>query len=49
MLVGINIDESWMHEAAFVLSCKIRCIPFIYLGLPIGGDVKTLDFLGADY
>ena len=44
MLVGINIDDSWLVEATFVLSCKIGGIPFMYLGLPIGGDVRRLSF-----
>jgi hypothetical protein len=44
MLVGINIAESWLHEAASILSCKIGKIPFIYLGLPIGGDARRLNF-----
>jgi len=44
MLFGVNIDESWMHEAATVLSCKIGRLPFMYLGLPIGGDPRPLVF-----
>lgn len=44
MLIGINIDESWVHEAASVLSYKIGQLPFIYLGLPIGGDATLLIF-----
>jgi len=44
MLVGINIDESWVNEATSVLSCKIGRLPFIYLGLPIGGDARRLIF-----
>jgi hypothetical protein len=44
MLVGINVDESWLSEAASVLSCKIGKFPFVYLGLPIGGDVRRLIF-----
>jgi len=42
MVVGINVDESWLREAASVLSCKIGKIPFIYLGLSIGGDARCL-------
>jgi hypothetical protein len=49
MLVGINVDESWLSEAASVLSCKIGRIPFLYLGLPIGGDARRLIFLGTCY
>ena len=44
MLVGVNVEESWLGEAAFVLSCKIGKIPFMYLGLSIGGDARRLSF-----
>ncbi|KEH38240.1 hypothetical protein MTR_2g064455 [Medicago truncatula] len=44
MLVGINIDESWLNEATSVISCKIGRVPFMYLGLPIGGDARRLIF-----
>jgi len=44
MSVDININESWLNEAASVLSCKVGRVPFMYLGLPIGGDVRRLLF-----
>jgi len=44
ILVGINVDESWLSEAALVLSCKIGRIPFMYLSLPISGDARHLIF-----
>lgn len=44
MLFGINIKDSWLSEAALILSCKIGNIPFLYLGLPIGGDPRQLNF-----
>jgi len=44
LLVGINIIESWLQEAAFILSCKIGKIYFMYLGIPIGGDARRLSF-----
>ncbi|PNX58581.1 ribonuclease H, partial [Trifolium pratense] len=37
MLVGVNIPDSWLGEAASALCCKVEKIPFLYLGLPIGG------------
>lgn len=43
-LFGINIEDSWLREAASILSCKVGRIPFIYLGLPIGGDPRRLAF-----
>lgn len=44
LFVGINISDSWMAEAAAVLSCKVGKIPFMYLGLPIGGNPRRLSF-----
>jgi len=44
MLFGVNINESWLHEAAVVMHCKHGWIPFLYLGLPIGGDPRKLQF-----
>ncbi|GAU42359.1 hypothetical protein TSUD_350250 [Trifolium subterraneum] len=44
MLFGINISESWLHEAASVMRCKHGRLPFTYLGLPIGGDPRKLCF-----
>ncbi|MCI29939.1 RNA-directed DNA polymerase (Reverse transcriptase), partial [Trifolium medium] len=36
MLVGVNVAESWLSEAAAVLGCSVGNVPFMYLGLPIG-------------
>jgi hypothetical protein len=44
MLVGVNVVESWLAEAASVLGCLVGKIPFLYLGLPIGGDPRCLSF-----
>jgi len=44
MFVGVNVKESWLGEVTFVLFCKIGKIPFVYLGLPIGGDARCLSF-----
>ncbi|CAJ2641163.1 unnamed protein product, partial [Trifolium pratense] len=44
MLVGVNISDSWLGEAASVLCCKVGKIPFLYLGLQIGGDPRRLSF-----
>ncbi|GAU10186.1 hypothetical protein TSUD_420150, partial [Trifolium subterraneum] len=44
MLVGVNVTESWLGEAASALCCKVGKIPFLYLGLPIGGDPRRLSF-----
>ncbi|GAU43220.1 hypothetical protein TSUD_241100 [Trifolium subterraneum] len=44
MLVGVNIPDTWLGEAASSLCCKVGKIPFLYLGLPIGGDPRRLGF-----
>ncbi|KAK2433359.1 hypothetical protein QL285_018637 [Trifolium repens] len=44
MLVGVNIPDSWVSEAASVLRCRVGRIPFLYLGLPIGGNPRRLAF-----
>ncbi|GAU29920.1 hypothetical protein TSUD_148290 [Trifolium subterraneum] len=49
MLVGVNITDSWLGEAASVLSCRVGKIPFLYSGLPIGGDPRRLSFWEPEY
>jgi len=44
MLIGTNISNSWLSAAARVMNCRRGTIPFIYLGLPIGGDSRKLSF-----
>jgi len=44
MLYGVNVSVSWLHEAASVMHCKHGILPFLYLGLPIGGDPRKLVF-----
>ncbi|MCH83870.1 cysteine-rich receptor-like protein kinase [Trifolium medium] len=44
MLVGVNIPDSWLHEAAPALRCKVGKVSFLYLGHPIGGDPRRLGF-----
>jgi hypothetical protein len=44
LLVGVNIGDSWLTEAASVLNCKVGKISFMYLGLSIGGDPRKLVF-----
>jgi hypothetical protein len=43
MSFGVNVAQSWLHEAVVVTSCKHGCIMFVYLGLPIGGDPRKLN------
>lgn len=39
-LVGINVEEEWLQEAAVFLNYKIGGFPFVYLGLSIGADAR---------
>ncbi|GAU14843.1 hypothetical protein TSUD_50550 [Trifolium subterraneum] len=46
LLVGV---KSWanvraLKPAASVMHCKHGCLPFLYLGLPIGGDSRIIQF-----
>ena len=43
-LVGMNVSASWLSEAALVMNCKVGTLPFVYLGLPIGGNARRLAF-----
>jgi len=44
ILTGVNVSDSWLLEAASMMSCRRGTIPFVYLGLPIGGDSRKLSF-----
>ena len=44
LLVGVNVQGSWLVEAALVLNYKVESIPFMYLGLPIGVNAHRLAF-----
>ncbi|GKV07275.1 hypothetical protein SLEP1_g19071 [Rubroshorea leprosula] len=37
-LYGFNISEGWLQGAADMLHCGVGKVPFIYLGLPVGGN-----------
>ena len=44
ILVGVNIADSWLNEAASILNCKVGKIRLLYLSLSIGGDPRRLTF-----
>ena len=44
-LVEVNINATWLTEAASVLGCKVDIVPFFYFSLPIGGDPRRLLFI----
>lgn len=41
-LIGINVDQNWLLDAAGSLLCKIGTLPFSYLGLLIGGKTSQI-------
>jgi len=43
-LFAVNVHLSWLTEAVLVLKCKVGNLPFVYLGLSIGGDARHLLF-----
>lgn len=43
-LVGVTIVDSLLVEMTSVLGCSVGEMPFIYLGLSIGGDPRCLSF-----
>lgn len=42
-LCGINVEYIGNSKAA-ALNCKVEHLPFLYLGLPLGGYAKQLVF-----
>lgn len=41
-VIGINVEQNFQQEAALFLNCKQGGIPFRYLGVPIGANLKKL-------
>jgi len=44
LLTGVNLTASWLSEVALAMNCRVGALPFVYLGLPIGGHPRKLDF-----
>lgn len=38
-----NVNDFWLGEAADVLHCKVSCVPFKYLSVPIGDNPHRLN------
>ncbi|GLT38106.1 hypothetical protein SLA2020_123730 [Shorea laevis] len=41
---GFNVSERWVRGAAGILRCGVGVTPFIYLGMPIGGNPRSKKF-----
>ncbi|XP_071719399.1 uncharacterized protein [Rutidosis leptorrhynchoides] len=39
-LIGIGVDKIEVENMARLFHCKVGTTPFIYLGLPVGGNMK---------
>jgi len=44
ILYGVKVSDSWLLEVASAMHCKHGRLPFIHLGLPIGGDPRKIVF-----
>ena len=44
MLFGVNVADSWLHEAALVMNYKHGWLSFVYLGLKMVGILESLTF-----
>ena len=42
ILIGINVDPSFLDLAEGFLLCKIESLPFRYLGSPIGANLWSV-------
>lgn len=41
-ILGLNVEETKLHDLARLLCCKVGRFPISYLGLPIGGNISRL-------
>jgi len=41
-LIGVNVREDFMEMACNFLNCSKGCIPFNYLGLPVGANGRSV-------
>lgn len=42
--VGIAMEEELMRQVVAILHCRTSKPPFVYLGLPIGGNLRSIGF-----
>lgn len=40
--MGVNVVEAFLDSVAMVLNCKRSGLPFKYLGLPVGVNLKSV-------
>ncbi|XP_058780705.1 uncharacterized mitochondrial protein AtMg01250-like [Vicia villosa] len=39
---GVNVGDWYMEAASTFLSCKVGCLPFKFLGVGVGGDLRKI-------
>ncbi|GKV26502.1 hypothetical protein SLEP1_g35790 [Rubroshorea leprosula] len=42
---GFNTLDSWVRGAAGVLHCSVGKTPFVYLGMPVGGEKRKISWV----
>jgi exonuclease III len=42
-IIGVNVQNSFLEGAASFLHCKVRSLPFTYLGLPVGANPRCVN------
>lgn len=43
-ICGVDTENQKVSMIAQKLNCKVKFFPLLYLGLPLGGNPKSLDF-----
>lgn len=41
-LVGFDVNEEILYRMAAICKCKTRSLPFNYLGIPLGADLRRV-------
>lgn len=41
-LIGLNVASDFMEMACSFLNCRKGAVPFMYLGLPMGGNPRKV-------
>jgi hypothetical protein len=41
-LMGVNVSQQFLRLASVFLNCRIGAVPFKYLGLPVGANIRRI-------
>ena len=44
IILGINTEDVWIHNLATLTGCEVGVWPMSYLGKPLGGNPRKIDF-----